>query len=117
MLSSLTSFSVRRRRTARVITAAAAIMTGVFGSFVLGDLRAIGLIGLGLAVAVLVDATVVRMLLVPATMELPGDHDRWLQRRLRRVLPCVDIDVDVEGRRHDAIAPGTTPERELAEVR
>ncbi len=94
-------------------------MTGVFGSFVLGDLRAIGLIGLGLAVAVLVDATVVRMLLVPATMELPGDHDRWLPRRLRRVLPCVDVDVDVdvEGRRHDAIAPGTTPERELAEVR
>lgn len=90
-------------------------MIGVFGGFVLGDLRAIGLIGLGLAVAVLVDATVVRMLLVPATMELPGDRNWWLPRPLRRILPRVDV--DVEGRRHDAIAPGTTPERELAEVR
>ena len=59
--------------TARVITAAAAIMVCVFGSFVLGDVRAIKLIGLGLAVAVLIDATIVRMVLVPATMELLGD--------------------------------------------
>ncbi len=85
----------------------------VFGSFVLGDLRAIELIGLGLAVAVLVDATVVRMVLVPATTELLGDHDWWLPRRHRRILPRLDV----EGRRHDAVAPGTTPERELAEVR
>ncbi len=73
--------------TARVITAAAAIMVCVFGSFVLGDLRAIKLIGLGLAVAVLVDATVVRMVLVPATMELLGDRNWWLPRRLQRMLP------------------------------
>ena len=59
--------------TARVITAAAAIMVFVFGSFVLGDMRAIKLIGLGLSVAVLLDATIVRMVLVPATMELLGD--------------------------------------------
>jgi len=63
--------------TARVITAAAAIMVCVFGSFVLGDLRAIKLIGLGLSVAVLLDATVVRMLLVPATMELLGERNWW----------------------------------------
>ena len=59
--------------TARVITAAAAIMVCVFGSFVIGDpLRILGVFGLGLAVAVLVDATVVRMVLVPAVMQLLG---------------------------------------------
>ena len=66
--------------TARVITAAAAIMVCVFGSFVVGDLRAIKLIGLGLAVAVFLDATVVRMLLVPATMELLGERNWWWPR-------------------------------------
>ena len=89
--------------TARVITAAAAIMVCVFGSFVLGDLRAIKLIGLGLSVAVLVDATVVRMVLVPATMELLGARNWWLPKRLARVLPSLDV----EGHRA----------RELAEVR
>ena len=58
--------------TARVITAAALIMVVVFGSFVFGDERVIKEFGLGLAVAIFVDATVVRMLLVPATMELLG---------------------------------------------
>jgi RND superfamily putative drug exporter len=71
--------------TARVITAAAAIMVCVFGSFVFGDLRAIKLIGLGLAVAVMLDATVVRMLLVPASMELLGERNWWWPRRLVRV--------------------------------
>jgi RND superfamily putative drug exporter len=66
--------------TARVITAAAAIMVCVFGSFVMGDLRSIKLIGLGLAVAVFLDATVVRMLLVPATMELLGERNWWWPR-------------------------------------
>ncbi len=78
--------------TARVITAAAAIMVFVFGSFVLSDARALKLIGLGLAVAVAVDATVVRVVLVPATMELLGDANWWLPRWLRRILPKVDID-------------------------
>jgi putative drug exporter of the RND superfamily len=64
--------------TARVITAAAAIMVCVFGSFVFGDQRVIKEFGLGLAVAVLVDATVVRMILVPAAMELMGDANWWL---------------------------------------
>jgi RND superfamily putative drug exporter len=71
--------------TARVITAAAAIMVCVFGSFVFGDLRAIKLIGLGLAVAVMLDATVVRMLLVPASMELLGERNWWWPRRMVRV--------------------------------
>jgi len=78
--------------TARVITAAATIMVFVFGSFVMSDLRALKLIGLGLAVAVAVDATIVRIVLVPATMELLGDANWWLPRWLGRILPKVGID-------------------------
>jgi len=78
--------------TARVITAAAAIMVCVFGSFVFGPERSLQLFGLGLAVAVLVDATIVRLLLVPATMELLGDRNWWLPRWLDRILPRVRID-------------------------
>jgi putative drug exporter of the RND superfamily len=78
--------------TARVITAAAAIMFFVFGSFVLGDERALKLFGMGLAVAVLVDATVVRLVLVPATMELLGDRNWWLPQWLERVLPSFRVE-------------------------
>jgi putative drug exporter of the RND superfamily len=78
--------------TARVITAAAAIMVFVFGSFLLEDLRLMKLFGMGLAVAVLLDATVVRMLLVPATMELLGDRNWWLPRWLGRLLPKIDVE-------------------------
>ena len=78
--------------TARVITAAAAIMVFVFGSFVLGDERAIKLIGLGLAVAVLLDATIVRMVLVPATMELLGDRNWWMPRWLDRIMPRLQVE-------------------------
>jgi RND superfamily putative drug exporter len=78
--------------TARVITAAAAIMVFVFGSFMLEDDRVIRLFGFGLAVAVLLDATVVRMLLVPATMELLGDRNWWLPKWLDRLLPHVNVE-------------------------
>jgi RND superfamily putative drug exporter len=71
--------------TARVITAAAAIMIMVFASFVLGDLRLIKLFGLGLASAIFIDATIVRIVLVPATMELLGDRNWWFPRWLRWV--------------------------------
>ncbi len=74
-------------RTARVITAAAAIMVVVFLSFVLGANVSVKQIGLGLAVAVLIDATVVRMVLVPAVMELLGRANWWLPRPLARILP------------------------------
>jgi putative drug exporter of the RND superfamily len=74
--------------TARVITAAAAIMVCVFGSFVIGDpLRILSVFGLGLAVAVLVDATVVRMVLVPAVMQLLGPANWWLPSWLGRATP------------------------------
>jgi putative drug exporter of the RND superfamily len=78
--------------TARVITAAAAIMVFVFGFFVFGSSRDIKLIGLGLATAVLIDATVVRLVLVPASMELLGDRNWWLPRWLDRVLPHLDVE-------------------------
>jgi RND superfamily putative drug exporter len=78
--------------TARVITAAALIMVVVFGSFLLEDDRVVKLMGTGLAVAVLLDATVVRMLLVPATMELLGDRNWWLPKWLDRILPVVHVD-------------------------
>ncbi|HZP30862.1 MAG TPA: MMPL family transporter [Acidimicrobiia bacterium] len=78
--------------TARVITAAAAIMVCVFGSFVFGDEHALQVFGLGLAVAVLADATVVRLVLVPATMELLGDRNWWIPRWLDRILPRVHVE-------------------------
>ena len=78
--------------TARVITAAAAIMVVVFASFMLEDLREIKLFGLGLAVAVLLDATLVRMVIVPATMELLGDRNWWIPKWLDRLLPHLEIE-------------------------
>ena len=78
--------------TARVITAAAAIMIAVFLSFVLGDQRVLKLLGLGLSVAVFVDATLVRMVLVPSTMELLGNANWWLPRWLDRLLPNVHVE-------------------------
>ena len=78
--------------TARVITAAALIMVCVFAAFVLGVDRQLKLFGLGMAVAVFVDATVVRMVLVPATMELLGARNWWLPKWLDRVLPHVNVE-------------------------
>src|SRR2546423_1819986 len=72
-------------KTARLITAAAAIMICVFGSFVLSDLRVLKLIGFGLAFAVFIDASVVRLVLVPATMELLGDRNWWVPKFLEWV--------------------------------
>lgn len=80
--------------TARVITAAAAIMVVVFGSFVLEDARVIKMFGMGLASAVFLDATLVRMLLVPATMELLGEKNWWLPGWLDRILPTLNVEGD-----------------------
>ena len=86
--------------TARVITAAALIMVFVFGSFVLEDQRAIKMFGLGLAAAVAADASLVRMLIVPSTMELLGARNWWLPGWLDRILP----NLNVEGSQQD-LAP------------
>jgi RND superfamily putative drug exporter len=75
-------------RTARVITAAAVIMVLVFLGVFLATDAAVKQLGLGLAIAVLVDATVVRMVLVPALMELLGDWNWWIPRRLAAILPA-----------------------------
>ena len=74
-------------RTARVITAAALIMVAVFGAFALSPEVFLKLIGVGLATAILVDATVVRMVLVPAVMQLLGDRNWWLPQWLDRLIP------------------------------
>jgi putative drug exporter of the RND superfamily len=82
--------------TAKVITAAAAIMVFVFGTFILENDRTVKLMGTGLAAAILLDATIVRMLLVPATMELLGDRNWWLPRWLDRILPNIDVEGHAE---------------------
>jgi putative drug exporter of the RND superfamily len=78
--------------TARVITAAAAVMVVVFASFLLSDIRGLQEMGLGLALAIAIDATVVRVVLVPATMELLGRANWWLPGWLARLLPHVSVD-------------------------
>jgi RND superfamily putative drug exporter len=78
--------------TARVITAAAAIMVVVFMAFALSPDRSLQLMGLGLALAVLFDATIVRMIIVPATMELLGDRNWWMPRWLARILPSIHVE-------------------------
>jgi RND superfamily putative drug exporter len=82
--------------TARVITAAAAIMVVVFGSFIGESDRVVKLFGLGLSMAVLIDATIVRLLLVPATMELLGDRNWWLPGWLGRILPKIHIEAPTD---------------------
>lgn len=78
--------------TARVITCAALIMVSVFAAFILSDDIVVKMLGLGLAVSVLVDATVVRLLLVPAVMTLLGRAAWWSPRWLDRVLPHIDTE-------------------------
>ena len=94
--------------TARVITVAAAIMVVVFGSFILESDRIVKLFGLGLASAIFIDATFVRMLLVPATMELLGEKNWWMPRWLDRIVPNIIVEPHV-----DIADPDEEPEREL----
>ncbi|HEX6248914.1 MAG TPA: MMPL family transporter [Nocardioidaceae bacterium] len=75
--------------TARVITAAAAVMVVVFSSFLLNDERVVNLFGFGLAVAIAIDATVVRLVLVPATMAVAGRAAWYMPRWLDRLLPRI----------------------------
>jgi len=92
--------------TARVITAAALIMVCVFSAFVLGEDRSLKLFGLGLAAAVAIDATIVRMFLVPATMELLGERNWGMPKWIDRFLPKIDV----EGYHHVADSTATASE-------
>ncbi|NUK01030.1 MMPL family transporter [Streptomyces lunaelactis] len=78
--------------TGKVITAAAAIMIVVFSAFLLSPDRMLQQFGLGLAVAILLDAVVIRCLIVPAVMQLLGRSAWWLPAWLRRVLPKVELE-------------------------
>ncbi|MEV0741287.1 MMPL family transporter [Streptomyces sp. NPDC050549] len=83
--------------TARVITCAALIMVSVFAAFIVSDNIVVKMLGLGLAVSVLIDATVVRLLMVPAVMTLLGRHAWWTPRFLDRILPHIDAEGEHEG--------------------
>jgi putative drug exporter of the RND superfamily len=82
--------------TARVITAAAAIMVAVFSAFVLSADVFLKALGVGLATAILVDATIIRMVLVPATMQILGTRNWWLPGWLDRVLPQFHVEPPAE---------------------
>ncbi len=83
-----------------VVTAAALIMASVFGGFIFAESTMIRPIGFALAFGVLVDAFVVRMLVVPSLLHLAGDHAWWLPRWLDRLLPDVDVEGAKLERRH-----------------
>ena len=78
--------------TGRVITSGALIMIAVFLAFVASPVPSLKMLGLGLATAVLVDATLVRMVLVPATMALLGKANWWLPGWLDRILPRLVVE-------------------------
>ncbi|MED7954947.1 MMPL family transporter [Streptomyces sp. BE303] len=82
--------------TARVISCAALIMVSVFAAFIVSDNIVIKMMGLGLAVSVLIDATIVRLLLVPAVMTLLGPAAWWTPRFLDRILPHIDTEGESE---------------------
>jgi RND superfamily putative drug exporter len=78
--------------TARVITTAAAIMVVVFTSFVLNPDPAVKMLAIGMAVAVLIDASLVRMMLVPAIMSLLGSHAWWMPHWMERIVPNLELE-------------------------
>jgi RND superfamily putative drug exporter len=92
-------------RTGRVITAAAAVMVAVFGAFAISGNRVLAMFGLAMASAVFLDAVVVRMLLLPAVLQLLGRTTwalpRWLDRRLPRIA--------IEAEQHPAPRPSLEP--------
>ena len=87
-------------RTGRIVTAAAIIMVAAFAGFLAGSISALQQFGFGLAVAILIDATIIRMLLVPAFMQLAGSWNWHLPERVRRAMRL--------GRASEGeVAPGT----------
>ncbi|MFJ3724378.1 MMPL family transporter [Streptomyces sp. NPDC090045] len=97
--------------TARIITSAALIMVAVFLSFAVAEDPSTKMFGLGLATAIFIDATVVRMVLVPATMTLLGRTNWWLPKWLDRMLPRGPVGTDDT----DAESPGEAPRPRLVD--
>jgi RND superfamily putative drug exporter len=90
--------------TGRVISAAAAIMVFVFGAFMIGDDRALKMIGFGLAFSIFIDATIVRLILVPSAMELLGKKNWWAPSWLVKLLPTIRVEADA----HSAPSPAAS---------
>ncbi len=86
-----TSVAIGLGATGRVITTAAAVMVAVFTSFVFADDPAVKMLAVGMAVAVLIDASIVRMLLVPAIMSMLGARAWWAPPPIRRPVPPADV--------------------------
>lgn len=93
------------QQSARVVTAAALIMVGVFAGFAFGDDPIVKSLGFSLAVGIVVDAFLVRMLLVPAVMSIVGERIWWMPRWLDRLLPRVDVEGESLTRRSDGPVP------------
>ncbi|MEU9704374.1 MMPL family transporter [Streptomyces sp. NPDC047981] len=104
------------RHSARVVTAAAVIMIAVFSGFIGMTDQMIKMIGFGLAVAVLFDAFVVRMAIVPAVLALLGHKAWWLPKWLDRALPNVDVEGEGLAAEKDADGPPAGQDRELVKV-
>ncbi len=100
--------------TGRVITSAAAIMVCVFTSFVLNGNPLVKEFGVGLAVAIAIDATIVRCLLVPAVMVLLGERAWWLPSWMERLLPHISIEGEEYFAQREAAAPDAVAERDTA---
>ncbi len=98
--------------TARVITTAAAIMVVVFASFILNDQAAVKMLAIGMAVAVLIDASIVRMILVPAVMSLLGKRAWWMPQWMERIVPQLQLEGSVAAAA--AAAPGQPGHRDQA---
>ncbi len=86
-------------------------MCTFFLSFVLGDNIIIKLFGIGFASAIFIDATLIRMVIVPSTMELLGDANWWLPEWLDRILPHLDVEGSVARQPPEARPPGRSPTR------
>ncbi|MPY52061.1 MMPL family transporter [Streptomyces acidicola] len=102
------------RHSARVVVAAALIMIAVFAGFIGESDSMIKMIGFGLATAVLLDAFVVRMALVPAVLGLLGDRAWWLPRRLDRILPVVDVEGEALSHRPSDAGTGIDADADAA---
>ncbi len=105
--------------TAKVITAAALIMTAVFGAFILDPQIFLKIIGIGMAAAVIIDATIIRLVLVPSTMELLGDKNWWMPAWLDRIIPTLDVEgshAHPEAPIEPAVTPVVEPQPEFVNV-